>query len=260
MRILVSRGGQQLGPFSLEELRAAVASGQISQQDLAWWDGAPNWVPVAQVPGFNLAASNPPGLPVASVSIENPAAGLATTSLILGILSLLGLSCLAGIPAIICGHMALARQKQAGYPGSGVAIGGLVTGYAGTVLITIIALLAAIAVPNFVRARERAQLVRSMANAKQIVAACQMYQASHNGEFPNTLDDLGDLDPGLAFFVDPLNPQPGAAGYWYSKPARNAPGNTVVVASRGQTSDKKRALGHKDGSASMGPFTIPPDR
>src|SRR4030095_12701301 len=187
MRILVNRGGQQLGPFSLDELRAALGSGQISQQDLAWWDGAPAWVPVAQVPGISVVR---PGVPSLPVSAENPAAGLATTSLVLGILSLLGLSCLAGIPAVICGHIALARQKRAGYTSNGLAIAGLVTGYAGTVLITILALLAAIAVPGFMRAKERSQLMTSMTHARQIVNACDMYQRTHSGEFPPSLDAL----------------------------------------------------------------------
>jgi type II secretory pathway pseudopilin PulG len=257
MRILVNRGGQQLGPFSLDELRAALGSGQISLQDLAWWEGAPAWVPVAQVPVLNVAG---PGFPSTPVSSENPASGLATTSLILGILSLFGLSCLAGIPAVICGHMALARQKRAGYKGSGVAIAGLVTGYAGTVLITLIALLAAIAVPGFMRARERAMLMKSMSNAREIAVACQMYQANHNGEFPTSLDALGEFEPSTVVLTDPLAQGRGPNGYWYSQPSRNASPDTVVVVSRGKTSDGKRALGHKDGSASIGPFTLPTER
>jgi type II secretory pathway pseudopilin PulG len=257
MRILVNRGGQQLGPFSLDELRAALGSGQISQQDLAWWDGAPVWVQVSQVPGLGLATPPISSLPG---SQQDPASGLATASLVLGILSL-GLFCLAGIPAIICGHMALARQKRAGYRGGGIAIAGLVTGYAGTFLIGMIALLASIAVPVYGQAQERAKLVKSLNNAKQIVEACESYQMAHN-EFPPSLDALGEFAPSPAVRQDPLSPEHGNDGYWYSKPARNAPGDTVVVASRGATHDKKkrRALGHKDGSGSIGPFTLPPER
>jgi hypothetical protein len=257
MRILVNRGGQQLGPFSLDELRAALATGQISQQDLAWWDGAPAWVPVSEVPSLGVATPPISSLPG---SRQDPASGLAIASLVLGILSL-GLACLSGIPAIICGHLALARQKRAGYTGGGIAIAGLVTGYAGTILIGMIALLASIAIPVYGQAQERVKAVKSLNNAKQIVAACQRYQMDHN-EFPPSLDDLGEFAPSLEVFQDPLSPENWYAGYWYSKPARNAPGDTVVVASRGVTHDKKkrRALGHKDGSASMGPFTLPPER
>jgi len=259
MRILVNRGGQQLGPFSLEELRAALGSGQISQHDLAWWEGAPARVPVAQVPGLGQAVPAAPPIPGVQISAKDPASGLATTSLVLGIASLLGFTCFAGIPAVICGHLALARQKREGYPTRGVAVAGLVTGYVGTVLITVIALLAAILVPGFIRDRERAQLTRSMSNAKQIVFSCQMYK-TENGDFPASLDALGEHRPLPIILTDPMAPQLGSNGYWYSKPARNAAPSTVVVASRGQTKDGKRALGHADGSATSGPFTLPPER
>jgi Domain of unknown function (DUF4190)/GYF domain 2 len=259
MRILVNRGGQQLGPFSLAELRGALASGQVSQQDLAWWEEAPAWVPVSQIPGLDLSSPAIPNVPGAPAPTGDPASGLSITSLVLGILSF-GLFCLTGIPAIICGHMALSRQKRAGWKSSGVAIGGLITGYLGTVLSLILPLILAITVPAFVRAREKQQLVISMTHAKQIVAACQVYQANHNNEFPPSLDALRESSPLSLDFTDPLAPEHGQDGYWYSKPARNAPGNAVVVASRGQSHDGRRALGHKDGGASIGPFTLPPER
>jgi hypothetical protein len=257
MRILVNRGGQQLGPFSLDELRGALASGQVSQQDLAWWEGAPSWVSVSQVPGLGVGTPAIPGLPG---SQQDPAAGLAVASLVLGILSF-GLTCVSGIPAIICGHMALARQKRTGYAGGGIAIAGLVTGYTGTLLIGMIALLASISIPVYGQAQERVKLVKSMNNAKEIVAACQKYDLDHK-EYPPSLDALGEYAPSPEVFQDPLSPEHGNDGYWYSEPDRYAPGNTVVVVSRGETHDKKkrRALGHKDGSASPGPFTLPPER
>jgi hypothetical protein len=160
--------------------------------------------------------------------------------------------------------MALARQKQAGYTGGGVAIAGLVTGYTGALLvgmIVIVALLASISIPVYGQAQERVKLVKSMNNAKEIVAACQKYDLDHK-EYPPSLDALGEYLPSTEVFLDPLSPEHGNDGYWYSKPDRYAPGNTVVVVSRGETHDKKkrRALGHKDGSASTGPFTLPLER
>jgi type II secretory pathway pseudopilin PulG len=196
-----------------------------------------------------------------AVSGQDTASGLAISSLVLGILSLTGLTCLTGIPAIICGHMAQSRRKQAGVGGSGIAVAGLVTGYAGTVLITlvfVIGLLSAVTVPAFMRARQKAQLTQSVARVKQITNACNMYQAVH-GEYPPSLNALVDGDISLADVLsDPLSPgKTGSEAYWYSKPSRTAPGDTVIVASYGETSDGQRALGHKDGSVSTGPFTIP---
>src|SRR5512141_3229919 len=60
---------------------------------------------------------------------EAQTAGKATASLVLGLLSLV--ICLAGIPAIILGHMALSEiKKSAGrLKGHGMALAGLIMGY-----------------------------------------------------------------------------------------------------------------------------------
>ena len=60
-----------------------------------------------------------------------PTNGMAVASLVLGLLSWACLGCLAGIPGIICGHMALAQIRSSGYAeeGRGLAIAGLILGY-----------------------------------------------------------------------------------------------------------------------------------
>lgn len=56
----------------------------------------------------------------------------AVASLILGILSPLCFGFLTGIPAAICGHIALSRIRNTPLlGGKGMAIAGLVTGYVG---------------------------------------------------------------------------------------------------------------------------------
>jgi len=66
--------------------------------------------------------------------------GLAICSLVLGILSLVGLGLLSGIPAVICGHMAQSRIKRsAGALGGGdLAVAGLIIGYVGTVVVSLV--------------------------------------------------------------------------------------------------------------------------
>lgn len=56
---------------------------------------------------------------------------MAVTSLVLGIFSLLCLSILAGIPAVILGHKSRGqiRNSAGALQGSGLAMGGLITGY-----------------------------------------------------------------------------------------------------------------------------------
>lgn len=56
--------------------------------------------------------------------------GMCIASLVLGVLSVLGLAVLTGIPAIVTGIVVLGRKR----PGKGMAIAGLVTGSVGTVV------------------------------------------------------------------------------------------------------------------------------
>ena len=62
MSYLISRNNQQLGPYTLPQLQQFVAEGRIAATDLAWSEGMPNWVPVAQVLG-NMPSSPPPAPP-----------------------------------------------------------------------------------------------------------------------------------------------------------------------------------------------------
>ncbi len=77
------------------------------------------------------------------------ASAFAVWSLVLGILSFLCFGLFAGVPAVICGHTARSKikQSQGTAVGGGMALAGLILGYIGTV-ITTVAILAAIAVPN----------------------------------------------------------------------------------------------------------------
>ena len=56
MQLYISREGQQFGPYSIEQARDYMASGNLLAEDLAWHDGAAEWVPLAQVPGVVPAA------------------------------------------------------------------------------------------------------------------------------------------------------------------------------------------------------------
>ena len=56
-----------MGPYSLEELNALLESEAISGDDLCWYEGRKDWVPVSQLPGFIPSPSEqePPPLPEA---------------------------------------------------------------------------------------------------------------------------------------------------------------------------------------------------
>lgn len=73
-----------------------------------------------------------PHQPQAPVQIVTPghSNGFAITSLVLGIVSLIGFGLFTGIPAIIFGGIALKRR----YPGHGMSLAGVITGSIGTLL------------------------------------------------------------------------------------------------------------------------------
>lgn len=43
MEIYIHRDGQQSGLHSLDEIKAQLGSGDLHQDDLAWYDGAADW-------------------------------------------------------------------------------------------------------------------------------------------------------------------------------------------------------------------------
>ena len=54
MQIYVGKNGQQLGPFSLEEVNRKLADGTFAGTDLAWYEGAAGWAPLSGVAGVVL--------------------------------------------------------------------------------------------------------------------------------------------------------------------------------------------------------------
>src|SRR5204863_6149444 len=60
----VATGGQQKGPFTLDQLRDEVAAGRVGRGTLAWKNGMPQWTAIESIPDLSsLLASVPPPLP-----------------------------------------------------------------------------------------------------------------------------------------------------------------------------------------------------
>lgn len=146
MQIHIARDGKATGPFSLEEINRQLAAGTLKLSDQAWYEGAPGWVPLSAVPGVTAssAASAPsvPGIAPGPSQLATPAtimapstsAGqteqLAIWSLALSLLGLFCCGLFAGIPGVICGHLALSKiDRTPGLQGRGLAIAGLIIGY-----------------------------------------------------------------------------------------------------------------------------------
>jgi hypothetical protein len=105
--------------------------------------------PAVRLSGAAPAAVAPPVAPdrsAAGPAGPGPAArgktsGLAIAALVCGILTFLGCSLLAALPAVICGHLALSRLKSGrATAGRGLAIAGLILGYVGIVASIVVAI------------------------------------------------------------------------------------------------------------------------
>jgi type IV pilus assembly protein PilA len=64
------------------------------------------------------------------------------------------------------------------------------------IVVAIIALLAAIAIPNLLRARHNANEAAAIASLRTISTACESFRAAQTpAEYPDDLAELGDADP-----------------------------------------------------------------
>jgi type IV pilus assembly protein PilA len=122
-----------------------------------------------------------------AAGIPTGAAGPAETSvkaiisLVCGVLFFVPL---AFIGAIVFGHLGLSEiKKSAGrLKGEGIAIAGLVLGYLWIAGIPLILIVAAIAIPNLLRARMAANESSAVAEVRQLVASEVTYSTSHPEE------------------------------------------------------------------------------
>jgi hypothetical protein len=135
----VGKNGQQTGPFTLDQLKAKFASGEILPTDLVWLEGTADWKPASTFPELSApapapAASTPLGggmgsSPISSSQAVDPSPTvlppytpmpgtvntgypiqvgprqnpMAITGLVLGIVSLVLVCCCGGIPFNIAG-------------------------------------------------------------------------------------------------------------------------------------------------------------
>jgi type IV pilus assembly protein PilA len=131
-------------------------------------------------------ASGQPGTVLASVALgADPAGPAGTSGKAVGSLisALFGLILFpAAIVAIILGHISRSeiRKSNGRLRGGGMALVGLILGYAGIAVIPIVLIVAAIAIPNLLRARMAANEASAVASLRTIVTA----EVSYRTMFP----------------------------------------------------------------------------
>ena len=122
--------------------------------------------------------------------------GLASVSLVLGVLSVAIAVTLTQIPAIICGALALKRirDSRGQLTGRGLAIGGIVTGVIGIMLVFMLVLASVIMLPALARARESARRASCANNLKQMGLVFKMFSNEARGQFyPQLSPNAGQL-------------------------------------------------------------------
>ncbi len=124
--------GQQSGPVEDAEFSALVASQRITPATLVWREGMPGWIPYSQM--MAEGGQYPHGTQMIPGMMNPTTSGLAIASLVCGVTGLISCIVPLGIPAVICGHMAMSQIAKSPVPmvGRGMAIAGLVCGYVTT--------------------------------------------------------------------------------------------------------------------------------
>ena len=200
-------------------------------------------------------AGAPPGFsPVDSGSAET--SGKAIASLICGILFFVFPSALA---AVILGHLSLSEIRKSGgrIVGQGMATAGLVLGYIGLAAVPFILIVAAIAIPNLLRARMAANEAIAVGSLRVINTAEISYNSVYGNGFAPSLEALGGggraetcdqaqlIDPQLAsgvksgyrFYYIPIAPASGL-GKGCTAPGVATYGITANAITRGTTGQR----------------------
>jgi type IV pilus assembly protein PilA len=135
-------------------------------------------------PDFGISPSGAPYVGPTETS------GKAIASLVCGLIIFVFPSSIA---AIILGHLALSDIRRAAgrLTGRGMATAGLVLGYAGVCFIPIVLIVAAIAIPNLLRAKIAANEASAVGNVRAIVTASVSYNLTYSNGFPPTLEAIG---------------------------------------------------------------------
>ncbi len=139
----------------------------------------------ANAPAPGMPAGSPPPM-----RPQPPTSGLAIASLVLSILGL-------GLPAVICGHLALGSIKRSGGTegGKGLAIAGLVIGYL-SMLVGIFVIIAVLAAGAAIK--ERIPIYETRSDIVSLSLALSTYRTEY-GEYPM----LGGAEKGKDFSIVP---------------------------------------------------------
>lgn len=176
-----------------------------------------------------MAQPTPPAVPTGAARTD----GKAIASLVLGLLGLV--ICIAGIPAIILGHISRSNiaKSNGQLKGEGMAMAGLVMGYL-TVAALPILIIAAIAIPNLLRSRIAANESSAVGQVRTINTAEITYASTYpKAGFSASLEALGGSVPcnvtsTTACLIDQVLASGQKSGYRFTYEASDTDGDQVL--------------------------------
>jgi type IV pilus assembly protein PilA len=179
-----------------------------------------DYVPVCPYCGANVAVATM-GAAQAAWSGPQEKSGKATASLVCGVIFFLWPA--TALAAVILGHLALSEIKRSAgrLAGQGMAIAGLVLGYIGLAFVPFILIIAAIAIPNLLRAKMAANEASAVGTLRVYNTAMVTYASTcPNVGYPKKLSNLGPgaMDTDKCAHEDLVNaqlamPLPVKSGY-----------------------------------------------
>jgi hypothetical protein len=130
MQWYYTENGQQMGPISEADLGGLIAAGRIGVATLIWRDGMEHWLPLGEVSAQGGLEVLPPSM---GYELLRPGknSGFAIASMICGIVAVIPCLGFVGIPAVVCGHVAMHQIDNSRnlIVGKGMATAGLILGY-----------------------------------------------------------------------------------------------------------------------------------
>jgi type IV pilus assembly protein PilA len=133
----------------------------------------------------------------------------------------------ASVAAIILGHLSLSEiRKSAGrLGGHGIAMAGLILGYLGVSMIPFILIVAAIAIPNLLRAKMAANQASAVGSMRTIASANFTYSSEFGNGFATSLEQLDGSGSGAgtcehAALIDRVLASGTKNGYVFTYSAR----------------------------------------
>ena len=210
MQIHVSRKGEKFGPYTLEVANQYLAEGSLKPDDLAWHEGAPEWVPLAQVPGITAAApfaaakSRVEGMAIGSLGVSLVALVLGGVTKWGGILLLIITGAL-GLAGLALGIIGIVRIKNGlgDLRGKWLAVSGAVISPLAIVLAVLMNTDGAqkkenntddngkSASDNKPRTASKSDRVKCVYNVSQITKAMIAFSLDNNGRLPWHLTPRG---------------------------------------------------------------------